>query len=152
MAFLPRGLRITIQQVVDAGHISVNVVGSHERQGIGHHNLQRCRLVVYIVGLAEGIDPGDGSQADIGATIVERLHSSQFHGLHFGNVLSGLVTSSGSEQGGNQTDDGANLEAFERKSCLAFLHQVPAADAHAEDCADNPRRGDGVTELRDSKG
>ena len=146
------GLRITIQQVVDAGHKAMNIVGGHERQGIGHLNLQRRRLVVCIVGLAEGIDPCDGSEADIGATIVERFHGSQFHGLHFGNVLCGLVSGSGGKQGGNESDDGANLEAFERKFRLAFLHQVPAADAHAEDCADNPRRGDGVTELRDCKG
>ena len=146
------GFRITIQQVVDAGHKAMDIVGGHERQGIGHLELQRRRHVVCIVGLAEGIDPCDGSEADIGATIVECFHGSQFHGLHFGNVLCGLVSGSSSEQGGNETDDGANLEAFERKSCLAFLHQVPAADAHAEDCTDNPRRGDGVTELRDSKG
>ena len=127
------GLRITIQQVVDAGHKAMDIVGCHERQGIGHLYLQRCRLVVGIVGLAEGIDPGDGSEADIGTTIVERFHGSQFHGLNFCNVLCRLVASSCSEQGGNEADDGANLEAFERKFGLAFLHQVPAADAHAED-------------------
>ena len=81
------GLGVAIEDIVDARHIAVDIIRCHKRQGVGHLQLQRGLILVGIVGLTEGIHPGDGSQSLILTAIIEGLHCSEFHGLYLTHAL-----------------------------------------------------------------
>ena len=124
--YLALGVLIaSAEDVVHARHKALRVVSGHDTQGIGHVEPQRCRRLVLVVGLAERIDPCYSCQTLSAATIVERLHSSQFHGLCLGYLLTADMAREGSEQRGCQTYHGGYLEALLGKLELAFLPQVP---------------------------
>ena len=116
----------------------MEVVGGHERQGVGHLDLQRSRLLVLVVGLTERTHPGYCRQSHVITAIIQRLHSRQLHGLYLGYVLCRLVARGGSQHSCNESHPGTNLQAFQRHLRLTLLHEIPAADAYTEDTADDP--------------
>ena len=130
----------------------MDIIGGHEREGVGHLQSQRRSLLVGVVRLAEGVHPGDGRESLVGATIIEGFHRCEFHGLYLAHALGRLMSGGPGEQGGNESYPHADLHTLGGKFRMAVLHEIPAADGHAEDGTDDPRRNDGVTELVDGKG
>ena len=132
------GLGIAIQQVVDARHIAVEIIGGEERQHVGHRDLQGGLLLVGIVGLLEWVDSRDNRQALVCAAIIECLHGSQLHGLSLGDIIGRLMTGQGGSHSSHQSYDSSNLNTLDCQLGLTFLQQIPATDGHTEDSTDNP--------------
>ena len=129
---------VATQQVVDARDVAVRVVGGHDRQGVGHVELQCRRRLVGIVGLTERVDPCQGGQALVGAAVVEGLHGGKLHRLGLGHLLAADVAGEGGSEGGDEAHEGADLNALLGQPRLALAEQIPGADGDAEDGADDP--------------
>ena len=152
--WLPGSVRtgIAIQEFIHSRHEAVRITRSHDGEGIRHGDTQRGLLFNGIVRLLERIHPCHGRQALVNASIVERLHRSQFHRLFLCHLLTGDMSRSGCQQGSHQSHDGTNAQALQGQLGLAFLHQVPAAHGHYKDGAHNPCRNHRMAEFHDSKG
>ena len=157
--FFQRGLYLALgiliaarDDVVDTGHIAMEVVRGHEREHVGHSDAQRGLLAALIVRLVEGIDPGDDRQALVVATIVEGLHGSQFHRLYLRHGIGRVVAGDGGKQRGDESHDGSDTDAFDGQPALTVAEEIIGAHSHGEERANNPCRRDGVAELVDSEG
>ena len=124
--YMSVGRGIAVEDVVDAGHVAVRVVGGHDRECVGHVDLERCRLLILVVGLHKGVHPGYGRESLVGAAIVECLHCSELHGLRLGHLLSADMAGKCCSQRCYETYHYGYLDALLGQSYLAALHKIPA--------------------------
>ena len=111
---------VAVQQVVDARHVALRVVGGHDAQGVRHLNARY-----------------DGKSLT-STTIVEGLHSRHLHRLILSHLLSADMTCEGSSQRSDESDDGGYLDALMSQLKFATLHEIPTRDGHHENSSNDP--------------
>ena len=77
----------TLDDVVDAWHIAVELACGEQRQHVGNLNLHRRLFARGIIGLLKGVEQGHASESYTIAAIIQGLHGCQFHGLHLGHHI-----------------------------------------------------------------
>ena len=87
--------RVSFNNIVHAGHISVQRASGEQRQGVGNGDAQRWLLLVFIVGLAEGAYCRYEGQSLVVAPIVKGFHGGKLHGLHLGHLVGTLIAGEG---------------------------------------------------------
>ena len=105
---------IALEQVLDAWHISVDIVSGQDREYTRHfhtrHNRERSRL----------------------ATLFQAFCCCQFHRLVLGCMHARSVAAPHQDEGADDAYTSRYTDAGQGKSSLTFLEQIPRTDADNE--------------------
>ena len=127
----PLMVGVSLLQVLDARHISVDVVrsqnGEHTRHFHTRHNGERS----------------------LRSALLKSLSSSHFHRLVFRHQHTRTVTAEHHDASAQNAHHGRHTDAGQGKLHVALLDEIPRADAYHEDGSRHPSARHGVEELHD---
>ncbi|VTR69980.1 conserved hypothetical protein [Desulfosarcina cetonica] len=133
---------LILGNVPQAGHRGVEIVISQKAQDAGQ--APDLDLVAFMGFVGDG-EKNDGG---LGLGFPVRLHGRQFSGLGFGHVHGVHVAGDHDHQGGDQPDHQADIEGAGEKFDVLFLEQMPGADAHDEEGAEQEGRRNGMNDFQ----
>ena len=126
---VPVVVSISIDDVIDAGDISVKFMGSQ----YGEH--------------LRDLDSRDDRECRSPASVPESFSGSQFHRLELCGMDAGGIAGKHHGTASDKTDQATYDDARKGELAMPALKQIPAAYTYHEYAASNPSTGYGMAEL-----
>ena len=132
------GFITTFDQVGDTRDISIRITLGKEGQQFRDLDIEKERIYIIRITCLGGVQQSDGDQPRPVTPFVQAFHGGQLHRLLLGYLISGTVTRPYDKYGCGKSENGTDLDTFERELRRPLFQQEPTADTDHEDSHDPP--------------